>query len=69
MKSITYAVNCRRPLNRLTADELVALMTGVGFHVVKLERRQLDLAVPEALRGRYPDEDLRTNEIFLLLGK
>lgn len=56
-----------RTLNRLTADQLVDLMTGVGFRVAKQERRQLPLAVPEALIGRYPEEDLRTNEIFLLL--
>lgn len=64
-----FVFNEYRTLNRLTADEVVALMTGVGFHVVKQERRQMDLAVPAVLHGRYPDGDLRTNEIFLLLGK
>lgn len=56
-------------LNRLTADDVVALMTGVGFHVVRQHRPQLEMQIPEALRGRYRDEDLLTNEIFLLLGK
>ena len=54
-------------LNKLTADELVALMQRVGFEVVRQERRQMDLPVPEVLRGRYPEHDLLTNEIFLLL--
>lgn len=56
-------------LNRLTADEVVALMTSAGFKLVRQERRQMEIEVPTALHGRYREEDLRTNEIFLLLGK
>lgn len=56
-------------LNRLTADQLVDLMTSVGFTVAKQERRRVDMTVPEALQGRYPDDDLLTNEIILLLAK
>ncbi|MFT4193405.1 methyltransferase domain-containing protein [Ottowia sp.] len=56
-------------LNRLTADELVDLAVRAGFTVRRQERRQVDLPIPEALLGRYPEELLRNNEILLLLGK
>ena len=64
-----FVFNEYRALNRLTADELVDIATGVGFQVVRQERRSLDMEIPAALRGRYPDELLLNNEIFLLLGK
>lgn len=64
-----FVFNEYQTLNRLTADELVALMTGVGFTLVRQERRRTDLPIPDELRGRYPEDDLLTNEIFLLLGK
>lgn len=54
-------------LNRLTADELVAITQQQGFEVVRQERRTLDLPVPVELCSKYPEDDLRTNEIFLLL--
>ena len=56
-------------LNRLTADELVALTAKAGFRVLRQERRQVDLPIPDELLGRYPETQLRTNEILLLLGK
>ncbi|MFT3778196.1 MAG: class I SAM-dependent methyltransferase [Ottowia sp.] len=56
-------------LNRLTADELVELAVRAGFTVRRQERRQVDLPIPEALLGRYPEALLRNNEILLLLGK
>ena len=56
-------------LNRLTADELVALTAEAGFRVLRQERRQVDLPIPDELLGRYPETQLRTNEILLLLGK
>lgn len=56
-------------LNRLTADELVALAMQAGFTVRRQERRQVALPIPGALLGRYPEELLRTNEILLLLGR
>ena len=56
-------------LNRLTADELVALAAEAGFRVLRQERRQVDLPIPESLRGQYPETLLRNNEILLLLGK
>lgn len=56
-------------LNRLTADELVELTAEAGFHVVREERRHVEMEIPPALQGQYPDDWLRTNEIFLLLGK
>lgn len=64
-----FVFNEYRALNRLTADELVDLTVQAGFHVVRQERRHVDLDVPDALRGQYPEDWLRTNEIFLLLGK
>lgn len=56
-------------LNRLTADELVDISTGVGFSVVRQERRMLDMQVPAALKERYPQDWLLNNEILLLLRK
>ncbi|MDA8453520.1 class I SAM-dependent methyltransferase [Acidovorax sp. GBBC 3334] len=64
-----FVFNEYRALNRLTADELVALTAEAGFHVVRQERRHVQMSIPEALRGRYPEELLLNNEIFLLLGK
>lgn len=55
-------------LNRLTADELVAVAQQAGFSVLRQERRQVDTPIPPALLERYSEEQLRTNEIFLLLG-
>jgi len=56
-------------LNRLTADELVEFTAAAGFHVVRQERRNVEMEIPAELRGRYPDEWLLNNEIFLLLSK
>lgn len=56
-------------LNRLTADELVAFTAAAGFTVVRQERRNIDIPIPDALRGRYPDDWLLNNEILLLLRK
>ena len=56
-------------LNRLTADELVDLAVQAGFSVLRQERRRVDMAVPAALHGRYPDDWLTNNELLLLLGK
>ena len=59
-----------RELNRLTADELVAIAEQAGFAVAKQERRTYEPApVPEALLQQYPRELLLNNEIFLLLQK
>jgi len=55
-------------LNRLTADELVAIAVDAGFGVAREERRHYEPApVPEALLQHYPREVLTNNEIFLLL--
>lgn len=56
-------------LNRLTADELVEIVMRAGFSVERQERRNIELPVPPALQGRYPEDWLRNNEIFLLLRK
>jgi hypothetical protein len=56
-------------LNRLTADELIDIARQAGFEVLREERRHVDMPIPEALQGRYPEDWLRNNEILLLLGK
>ena len=45
------------------------ITTSAGFKLVRQERRSVDMEIPQALRGKYPDELLLNNEIFLLLGK
>ena len=56
-------------LNRLTADELVASTEQAGFRLVRQERRNVEMEIPELLLARYPREWLLNNEIFLLLRK
>lgn len=56
-------------LNRLTADELVAISRQAGFEVLREERRCVDLPIETALLERYSEDLLRNNEILLLLGK
>lgn len=58
-----------RELNRLTADELVALVQQTGFAVQRQERRSVDVQPPPELVERHGAEVLRNNEIFLLLRK
>lgn len=58
-----------RELNRLTADELVALVQQAGFAVQRQERRSVDVQPPPELVERHGAEVLRNNEIFLLLRK
>ena len=55
-------------LNRLTADELVALTAEAGFAVVRQERRHYEpSSVPDVLLEKYGRDVLVNNEIFLLL--
>lgn len=56
-------------LNRLTADELVALFCRHGFRILREERRWLPWDPPAELLERYPRELLVTNEILLLMRK
>lgn len=56
-----------RELNRLTADELVALVQQAGFAVQRQERRSVGVQPPPELVERHGAEVLRNNEIFLLL--
>ena len=56
-------------LNRLTADELLAFTENAGFHLVRQERRNVEMEIPELLLERYPRDWLLNNEIFLLLRK
>lgn len=58
-----------RELNRLTADELVALVEQAGFVVERQERRSVDVPPPPELVARHGEAVLRNNEIFLLLRK
>lgn len=64
-----FVFNEYQQLNRLTADELIALSRQAGFEVLREERRYVDLPVSPALLERYPEDLLRNNEVFLLLGK
>ena len=53
-------------LNRVTADDLIALFTRNGFEVVWQKRRRTDEPIPGDLAGRYDEDLLRTCEIFAL---
>jgi SAM-dependent methyltransferase len=53
-------------LNRITADELLALFEGNGFELRWEKRRRTDEPVPAKLAGRYDRELLATCEIFAL---
>jgi hypothetical protein len=55
-----------RELNRITADELLALFTRNGFDLVWEKRRRTGEAIPDDLAGRYDDDLLKTCEIFAL---
>ncbi|TDS83113.1 class I SAM-dependent methyltransferase [Comamonas sp. JUb58] len=56
-------------LNKLTADELVALVKQAGFAILREKRGDTEptAPIPEALLQRYPREVLVNNEIFLLM--
>lgn len=53
-------------LNRITADELVALFTGNGFSLVWEKRRRTAEPIPDDLAGRFDEDLLRTCEILAL---
>jgi len=53
-------------LNRVTADELLALFLGNGFDLVWERRRRTAEPVPPDLADRYDEDLLRTCEIFAL---
>jgi hypothetical protein len=55
-----------RELNRITADELLALFARNGFELLWQKRRRTDEPVPAELAGRYDDDLLTTCEIFAL---
>lgn len=55
-----------RELNRVTADELIALFRRNRFELVWERRRRTDEAIPEDLLGRYDEDLLRTCEIVAL---
>lgn len=56
-------------LNRITADQITALVRDAGFQIVREQRLTLDLAVPDGLLDQYRKEDLLTNGILLLARK
>lgn len=56
-------------LNKLTAGEVVDLFCSHGFKEIRKESYQVSLPVPDILMEKYPEEDLLTNEIRLLLQK
>lgn len=55
-----------RELNRITADELVALFARNGFGLVWEKRRRTTESIPDQLAGCYDADLLRTCEIFAL---
>ena len=55
-----------RELNRVTADELLALFARNGFDLVWEKRRRTAEPIPDELAGRYDEDLLRTCEIFAL---
>jgi len=55
-----------RELNRVSADELLALFTRNGFDLVWEKRRRTGEPIPDDLAGRYDEDLLRTCEIFAL---
>jgi len=56
-------------LNKLTAGELVDLFYSHGFKEIRKKSYKVALPVPDILITKYPEEDLLTNEIRLLLQK
>ncbi len=56
-------------LNRVTADEIIALFVAQGFEVLREARTRTDLVIPAALAARYPEADLATAGIQVLFRK
>jgi len=56
-------------LNRVTADELMQLVKEAGFVIEKRHLHLMDLQPPPALLHQYSSQNLRCNEIMLLLRK
>lgn len=56
-------------LNKLTANEICSLFLMQGFEIIREERHKVSQPVPQSLLSKYPEEDLLTNEICLLLRK
>lgn len=56
-------------LNRLTADELVSMLTAQGFELLRQESTRMKQDIPEMLLETHAETDLRTNEIRVLLRK
>ena len=55
-----------RELNRVTADEMVALFVRNGFDLVWEKRRRTTEPIPDDLAGRFDEDLLRTCEILAL---
>lgn len=55
-----------RELNRITADELIALFTRNDFALVWQKRRRTEEPIPADLTGRHDEDRLRTCEIQAL---
>ena len=56
-------------LNRITADQIHSMVREAGFSIVREQRLRVEIPVPAALQGRYPEDDLRANGILLLSRK
>ncbi|HID45103.1 MAG TPA: class I SAM-dependent methyltransferase [Chromatiaceae bacterium] len=56
-------------LNRITAGGIVNQVRDAGFEIIREQRLNMDLEVPEVLLEMYQKEDLLTNGILLLARK
>jgi len=55
-----------KKLNRLTADELIDVVSTAGFEILRETRGRSNLDAPEILRQQYSLDNLLINEVALL---
>jgi SAM-dependent methyltransferase len=60
------ALSTYETLNRITASELVRVIEGGGFEILRDYRTREDYEIPPGLLTTYNEEVLRTNQIVLL---
>lgn len=56
-------------LNKVTASQMLDFMREAGFQIIREQRLQVDLNIPDELLKQYNEEDLLTNGILLLARK
>lgn len=65
-EALEAALSTLETLNRVTAPELVRLLRGGGFEVLREFRTREDHDIPRPLLDAYNEEALRTDQIALL---